>query len=87
MLDPNKIDDLKSIEKCRKIAREVIDFGVNEKEIIKLIGILSLELEDISLMKRIHSLFNEEKINDSKDIKKEKIIIWKEIKCLIMLIV
>ena len=74
MLDPNNVDDLKSIDKCRKIIREIVEFGVNEKEIIKIISLLSLELEDINLMKNIHSLFNKEKIDDSKHAKKEKLI-------------
>lgn len=61
MLDPKDIIDFKSIEKCRNIKKEILDFGVSEKEIIKLIELLSLELEDISLMKEINSLIKPEK--------------------------
>ena len=46
MLDPNNVEDLQSIEKCRSIVNEILRFGVSELEIKKIIGILSLELED-----------------------------------------
>ena len=63
MLDPNIPEDLYSIEKCRNIKNEIMNFGVNNKEIIKIIELLSLELEDISLMKEIRELILKEKIN------------------------
>lgn len=75
MLDPKNVNDLKSIDKCRKISKEIVDFGVNEKEIIKIISLLSLELEDTVLMKNIHLLFNKEKEEVHEDIRKEKLII------------
>ena len=37
MLDPNKIEDIKSIEKCREITREILRYGVSDLEIIKII--------------------------------------------------
>ena len=77
MLDPNDVIDFKSIEKCRKINKEIIDFGVNDKEIIKLIELLSFELENTTLMKSIHSLLKE-KEEVQKENKKENLIIWKE---------
>ena len=63
MLDPNIPEDLYSIEKCRNIKNEIMNFGVNNKEIIKIIEILSLELEDIDLMKNIRELIFKEKVN------------------------
>mgnify|MGYP004239038529 CR=1 FL=1 len=75
MLDPNNSNDLKLLEKCREINKEIINFGVNDKEIIKLIELLSFELEDTSLMRSIHSLLKSE----PEDIKKENIVIWKVI--------
>tara|TARA_Y100000592_G_scaffold45577_1_gene72339 strand:- start:656 stop:874 length:219 start_codon:yes stop_codon:yes gene_type:complete len=63
MLDPNIPEDLYSIEKCRNIKNEIMNFGVNNKEIIKIIDMLSLELEDIELMKSIRELIFKEKVN------------------------
>ena len=63
MLDPNIPEDLYSIEKCRNIKNEILNFGISEKELKKLIEILSLELEDINLMKEIRELIFKEKVN------------------------
>lgn len=72
MLDPKEIIDFKSIEKCRNIKKEIMDFGVNEKEIIKLIELLSLELEDTVLMREIHNITNP---TQEVEEEKEKLII------------
>ena len=56
MLDPSKIEDLRSLEKCREIASEILRYGVGELEIIKIIDILSLELENTQLMRDIQSV-------------------------------
>jgi hypothetical protein len=53
MLDPNNIDDLKSLEKCRNITKEILRYGVSNFEIIKIIDLLSLELEDTNIMKKV----------------------------------
>lgn len=53
MLDPNKPKDLESIKKCRSITNEILNFGVSQSEIKKLIELLSLELEDTNVMKKI----------------------------------
>ncbi len=71
MLDPSDSKDLKLLEKCRQINKEIIDFGVSDKEIIKIIELLSFELEDTDLMRSIHSLLKKE----PDDIQKEKIVI------------
>jgi hypothetical protein len=42
--------------KCREIINEILDFGVNQRQIIKLIKLLSLELEDRGLMLKIISV-------------------------------
>ena len=55
MLDPSRIEDLRSLEKCREIASEILRYGVGELEIIKIIDILSLELENTQLMRDIQS--------------------------------
>ena len=67
MLDPNNIEDLHSIEKCRSILKEILVFGVSELEIIKIIDLLSLELEDTSLMRKIQSVLKNENIVEKKD--------------------
>ena len=76
MLDPNNIEDLQSIEKCRNIVREILRFGVKELEIKKIINILSLELEDTKCMKRINeALNNKEENQENKKQKKENLIL------------
>ena len=39
-------DIAKSLSKCREIKAEILRFGVNQLEILKLIKLLALELED-----------------------------------------
>jgi len=39
--------------KCREILNEILDFGVNQAQIITLIKLLSLELENRDLMLKI----------------------------------
>ena len=56
MLDPNNFEDLKSLEKCREITREILRYGVSNLEIVKVIDLLSLELEDTNLMREIQKL-------------------------------
>ena len=53
MLDPNNPHDIPSFEKTRNIVKEIIDFGVNQKEILKIVELLALELENRSLMLEI----------------------------------
>lgn len=71
MLDPKNHNDLKLLEKCRQINKEIINFGVNDKEIIKIIELLSFELEDTDLMRSINNILN----NKPEDIEKENIVI------------
>ena len=74
MLDPNKVEDLQSIEKCRNIVSEVLRFGVSELEIKKLIGILSLELEDTDCMRSIQAALKNKSHQQEVDEKKENLI-------------
>lgn len=39
--------------KCREIVHEIMNFGVNQRQILTLLKLLSLELEDNSAMKKI----------------------------------
>jgi len=71
MLDPKNHNDLKLLEKCRQINKEIVSFGVNDKEIIKIIELLSFELEDTNLMRSINSVLK----NEPEGIEKENIVI------------
>ena len=64
MLNPKDVLDLKSIEKSRNITTEILNFGVSQNEIIKIIELLSLELEDIHLMREISSCLNKTKTEE-----------------------
>jgi hypothetical protein len=70
-LDANSVEDLKSIEKCRNIHKEIINFGVHNNEILKIIELLSLELEDTDKMRKIIAIIKEDKSLQ----KEEKLII------------
>ena len=54
MLDPKKPDDLESIKKCRSITNEILNYGVSQGELLKIVELLSLELENTKLMKEIN---------------------------------
>ena len=67
MLSPENPVDLKSIDKCRNITQEIINFGVSQNEILKIIEILSLELEDTNLMKEIFHTISSKQDNNKKE--------------------
>jgi len=75
MLDPNNVEDLQSIEKCRSIVSEILRFGVKELEIKKIIGLLSLELEDTNCMRLIQSVLKNENQQQEVVEKKENLIL------------
>ena len=62
ILDPNIPEDLYSIEKCRNIKNEIMNFGVDNREILKIIDMLSLELEEVEKMKKIQEVLKSETI-------------------------
>ena len=72
MLDSNNPRDIASIEKCRSIVLEINRFGVNDSEIIKIIELISLELENTEIMRGIHSIIKP--VNKAEETKKEFII-------------
>tara|TARA_Y100000589_G_C27178153_1_gene639637 strand:+ start:1217 stop:1450 length:234 start_codon:yes stop_codon:yes gene_type:complete len=74
-LDPNNPEDFASYEKCRSIHNEILNFGVSQKEILKLIELLSLELEDIILMKNINSVLKKDDAEEDKDLHEDNKII------------
>tara|TARA_A100000164_G_scaffold349151_1_gene351887 strand:- start:598 stop:825 length:228 start_codon:yes stop_codon:yes gene_type:complete len=75
MLDPNNVEDLQSIEKCRNIVSEILRFGVKELEIKKIIGFLSLELEDTNCMRSIQKVLKDEDQQQEVVEKKENLIL------------
>ena len=55
--------------KCREILNEILDFGVNQAQIIALIKLLSLELENRDLMlKIVNAVENKDETEISKPI-------------------
>jgi hypothetical protein len=67
MLDPKNVDDLKSLEKCRDITQEILRYGASNNEIIKIIDLLSLELEDTFVMKKIQSVLKNDIIEETEE--------------------
>ena len=41
--------------KCREIVRTILDFGVNEQQILRIAYLLSLELENKNIMLEVSS--------------------------------
>ena len=62
-------EDFTSKKKAREITKVILDFGVSQKDIENIIKNLSLELEDITIVKKFNECIN----NNSKDITIEKI--------------
>lgn len=50
-------------KECREIVLEIKKFGVSQRQILYLIYLLSLELEDISLMRSIVKIIGENREN------------------------
>ena len=75
MLNPNKVEDLQSIEKTRNIVNEILRYGVRELEIKKIIDLLSLELEDTDCMRQIQSIIKEKPQQEEVEIKKNNLIL------------
>ena len=69
MLDPNDPNDILSIEKSRNIVKEILDFGTNENEKLKIIELLCLELEDTDTMKEIINVIKSKREVKSEDTK------------------
>lgn len=74
MLDASDPQDVLSIEKCRDIVSQIIRYGISEFELIKLIELLSLELENTTLMRNIQENIKN-KDNSVNNIEKKPIII------------
>ena len=46
-------DEIKDKIKAREIVQSVLDYGVNQKQIIQIINLFAMELENVSLMKEL----------------------------------
>jgi hypothetical protein len=64
----DKSEMLDSI-KARDIVRVIMDYGVNDNQVRKIIKFLSLELEDISLASKLSSLLDGIEEDDSTETK------------------
>tara|TARA_B100000085_G_C18521843_1_gene504027 strand:- start:27 stop:242 length:216 start_codon:yes stop_codon:yes gene_type:complete len=67
MLDPNNPNDIPSFEKTRNIVKEIIDFGVSQNEILKIVELLALELESRNLMLEILEVVSPKEENQEKE--------------------
>tara|TARA_B100000902_G_C26577696_1_gene559587 strand:- start:187 stop:402 length:216 start_codon:yes stop_codon:yes gene_type:complete len=67
MLNPNNPNDIPSFEKTRNIVKEIIDFGVSQKEILKIVELLALELENRNLMLEILSVVTDKEQKQEKE--------------------
>ena len=45
--------DIQDKIKAREIVQSVLDYGVNQKQILQIINLFAMELEDTNLMKQI----------------------------------
>ena len=45
--------------KAREIVQSVLDYGVNQNQILQIINLFSMELEDTNLMKQISGIINQ----------------------------
>ncbi len=61
-------ENLEDTIKCREIVREILNFGVNQLQIKKIIQFLSLELEDRNLMVEINDVIKNDVENNSNSI-------------------
>ena len=65
-------ENLESIQKVRNVVDEVMKY-LNQKEIVSLLYNLSLEIEDVELMKNLTTLLKENKVSFTQQEKKPKI--------------
>lgn len=57
--ETNNDEKLKKIQICRDITKKIIDFGVNDDQILMIIKFLSYELENVEKMKLITDFIKE----------------------------
>ena len=52
-------DDIKDKIRAREIVQSVLDYGVNQKQILQIISLFAMELEDANLMIQITGTINQ----------------------------
>lgn len=57
--ETNSDEKLKKIQLCREITKKIIDFGVNDDQILAIIKFLSYELENVEKMKLLTDFIKE----------------------------
>lgn len=57
--ETNGDEKLKKIQLCRDITKKIIDFGVNDDQILMIIKFLSYELENVEKMKLLTDFIKE----------------------------
>tara|TARA_Y100000310_G_C20470494_1_gene709772 strand:+ start:410 stop:637 length:228 start_codon:yes stop_codon:yes gene_type:complete len=51
---------------CREIVKEILDFGICEKQKLQIIKLMALELENRDVMNEIISIVKQDGVNTSK---------------------
>jgi hypothetical protein len=57
--ETNSDEKLKKIQLCREISKKIIDFGVDDDQILAIIKFLSYELENVEKMKLLTDFMKE----------------------------
>lgn len=52
-------NDIQDKIKAREIVQSVLDYGVNQKQILQIINLFAMELEDTNLMKQITGIITQ----------------------------
>ena len=52
-------ESIKDKIKAREIVQTVLQYGINQQQLVQMIYLFSLEVEDIQLMKNLTSLINQ----------------------------
>ena len=57
--ETNSDEKLKKIQLCREITKKIVDFGVDDDQILSIIKFLSYELENVEKMKLLTDFIKE----------------------------
>ena len=57
----SRVDSVDAIDsiRCREVVQEILDFGINQKQLLVIIKLLALELENNETMKEITEVANQ----------------------------
>jgi len=61
--------------KCREIVHEIMNFGVSQHQILTIIKLLSMELEDVNMMKTITQIIDADENEENESISKTTTIL------------